>query len=79
MTEDTKPKVKPDDDIGARFLTISQVQRKTRLAQNTILDEMNEGRFPAARVVRHKLLFLDSEVDQWMVNQPVVRLEGGAR
>lgn len=52
-----------------RFVTLSQVSSKTSLGKSTIALWEAEGRFPkAVRLCRTKRVWLESDIDSWMLN-----------
>lgn len=52
-----------------RFVTLSQVSNKTSLGKSTIALWEAEGRFPkAVRLCRTKRVWLESDIDSWMLN-----------
>jgi len=51
-----------------RFVTLRQVSNKTSLGKSTIALWEAEGRFPKAiRLCRTKRVWLESDVDSWML------------
>lgn len=69
-----RPEVQVVD--GLQFLTMVQVMKKVGLAELQIRDRVQQGTFPAPRRVGGGARFLSSEVEEWMLAQPVER--GGA-
>jgi predicted DNA-binding transcriptional regulator AlpA len=68
----TKPSETP-----VRFLGRKEVENKVGVSYPTIWDWMRKGRFPRSRKIGdQKVSWLESEVDDWMISRPKVRLKG---
>ncbi len=60
---------------GARLLSRSEVVAKVRLSYPSIWARMNAGTFPRSRSTGGKSLWIESEVDEWINNLPLVTLK----
>ncbi|WP_315792195.1 MULTISPECIES: helix-turn-helix transcriptional regulator [unclassified Bradyrhizobium] len=60
-----------DSVRGDRFLSRAAVCSKTGLSFPYVWKMIREGKFPAGREVGSRTLWLESEVDRWMVARPV--------
>ena len=70
-TQSTPPPVE-----GERLLTKPEVLAKTGLSYPTIWRLMTLGAFPRSRQVASKVVWLSSEVDQWIAALPRTHLLG---
>ncbi|MCX7132418.1 helix-turn-helix transcriptional regulator [Aeromonas veronii] len=53
-----------------RFIRVREAVKKTGLSKSTIYDLMASGRFPqSVRLSARTVAFIESEVDQWMVDR----------
>lgn len=53
-----------------RFLRIGEVRERIGLGRTSIYKMVNEGTFPKpVRVLGKKVAWLDSEVDEWMMDR----------
>jgi predicted DNA-binding transcriptional regulator AlpA len=65
-------------DVGVRLLTKRQVLDLTHVSYPTIWNWMRRGTFPRSRSLGHdgqKIVWLASEVEQWMTSLPVRELK----
>jgi predicted DNA-binding transcriptional regulator AlpA len=76
----TKPAVLPkptyDDDGIDRLITKIEVMDRVGVCYPTIWAWMREGRFPRARGVGGRSMWLEREVQEWIRSQPVRILKG---
>ena len=63
---------------GDRLLDKSQICKITNVTYPTIWAWMRAGKFPRARIVGGKSMWLTSEVDAWLVALPKRPLKGDA-
>ena len=61
---------------GDRLLDKSQICKITSVTYPTIWAWMRAGKFPRARAVGGKSMWLTSEVDAWLAALPVRKLKG---
>jgi predicted DNA-binding transcriptional regulator AlpA len=61
---------------GERLLSKRQVLDRVGASYPTIWHWMTVGRFPRSRTVGGKVMWLESEVNQWIEALPVARLKG---
>jgi predicted DNA-binding transcriptional regulator AlpA len=66
------------DDVrpGARLLSRKEVIGKVSLTYPTIWKLMREGAFPHSRAIRGKVVWIETEVDEWIANLPRRQLKG---
>lgn len=66
--------IAPDDtamnDVKIRFIDKRQVMARVHLTFPAIWQFMREGRFPLARKVGNKAMWLAHEIDDWMLGLP---------
>jgi predicted DNA-binding transcriptional regulator AlpA len=63
---------------GERLLDKSQICKIANVTYPTVWAWMRQGKFPRARVVGGKSMWLTSEVDAWLAKLPVRPLKGDA-
>jgi predicted DNA-binding transcriptional regulator AlpA len=63
---------------GERLLDKPQICKIANVSYPTIWSWMRAGKFPRARIVGGKSMWLTSEVDAWLAALPVRRLKGDA-
>lgn len=61
---------------GPRFLSKAEVLQKVGRTYPTLWQWMREGKFPRARQCGARSVWLAHEVDEWMLNVPLVPLKG---
>lgn len=61
-----------------RLLSRRQLLERVSLSYVTIWKRMQTGDFPRSRQVGGKCVWLESEIDEWIDNLPLVRLRGDA-
>ena len=64
---------------GPRLLPKAVVLERTGLSYPTIWTWMREGRFPRAREVGSRPMWLANEIDDWILSRPVKPLKGDGR
>jgi prophage regulatory protein len=58
------------EEIAMRFLRINEVRERIGLGRTSIYKMVNEGTFPKpVRVLGKKVAWIDSEVDEWMMQR----------
>lgn len=58
------------EEITMRFLRINEVRERIGLGRTSIYKMVNEGTFPKpVRVLGKKVAWIDSEVDEWMMQR----------
>jgi len=56
--------------ITMKFLRIEEVKQRIGLGRTTIYKMVNEGTFPKpVRILGKKVAWIDSEVDEWMMQR----------
>ena len=63
----TTPEVDPQDPN--QLLNFEHVQRKTTFSENKIRDLIEKGQFPQYRKIGNRSLFLQREIDAWILEQ----------
>jgi len=61
---------------GERLLDKSQICKIANVTYPTVWAWMRQGKFPRARAVGGKSMWLTSEVDAWLAALPVRKLKG---
>jgi predicted DNA-binding transcriptional regulator AlpA len=61
---------------GARFISKGEVLDRTAISFPTIWQWMRDGTFPRARSVGGKSMWIESEIDNWILNRPLRKLKG---
>jgi predicted DNA-binding transcriptional regulator AlpA len=61
-----------------RLLTRHEVLARIRVTYPTLWQMIRDGKFPRARIVLNKSLWLEHEVDAWIEALPLRRLKGQA-
>jgi prophage regulatory protein len=61
---------------GARLLDRKELLAKVNLTYPTIWKMMREGTFPHSRAIGGKVVWIESEVDDWIARLPLRRLKG---
>lgn len=65
--------------MADRMLSTTEVQEATGLSRTTLWRMEREGKFPKRRkLVGHRVGWLESEVEVWIADRPVVADEGAA-
>ena len=59
-----------------RFLSRREVMERVPLSYPTIWKLMQKGNFPRSRDIGGKVVWLESEIDDWIESRPVVKLKG---
>jgi predicted DNA-binding transcriptional regulator AlpA len=67
----------PDDADTERLIDKNQLRERVPLSFPTIWTMMREGRFPAARIVGGKSMWLESEVAAWIASRPQRKYKRG--
>ena len=58
-----------DPEDPNQLLTFEHVQRKTTFSENKIRDLIEKGQFPQYRKIGNRSLFLQKEIDDWILEQ----------
>lgn len=66
--------------MSSRFLTFTEVLAVTGVGRDVIYRMMKKGEFPLSRKIgTQRVGWLESEVDEWANNRPVVQLNGSSK
>jgi prophage regulatory protein len=60
----------------ARFISKQEVLARVSVSYPTIWQWMRDGKFPRSRELGGRVVWLESEVEEWMANVPLRRLKG---
>ena len=60
----------------ARFISKQEVIARVSVSYPTIWQWMRDGKFPRSRELGGRVVWLESEVEEWMANVPLRRLKG---
>jgi prophage regulatory protein len=63
---------------GDRLLSRREVLDRVGVSYPTLWHWMRAGTFPRSRDIGGKVAFIESEVDRWIANLPIVKLKGDA-
>jgi prophage regulatory protein len=61
-----------------RLLSRRETLDRVGVSYPTLWGWMRAGKFPRSRKIGGKIAFLESEVDRWIAELPVVKLKGDA-
>lgn len=53
-------------------LLITEAAEKLRMSPDTLKDMRGKGKGPKARLIANKLIYLESDLYQWLLEQPTV-------
>jgi predicted DNA-binding transcriptional regulator AlpA len=70
--------LKTRDVDYARFISKGEVLARVGVSFPTVWLWMREGKFPRSRAVGGKSVWLEHEIEQWILSRPVRRLKGDA-
>jgi predicted DNA-binding transcriptional regulator AlpA len=71
-----------DDDKDApvsRFISRSQVLDRVGLSYPTVWDLMRHGKFPRSRSLGGRSMWIEREIELWILGRPVRKLKGDPR
>jgi predicted DNA-binding transcriptional regulator AlpA len=74
MPSDKKTKVRAKPRL--RLLSRREMLERVPLSYPTVWKKMIDGDFPRSREIGGKCAWLESEIDDWISNRPLVRLKG---
>jgi predicted DNA-binding transcriptional regulator AlpA len=60
----------------ARFISKTEVLDRVCASYPSVWLWMREGRFPRSRELGGKAVWIENEIEEWIVNRPVRRLKG---
>jgi prophage regulatory protein len=62
--------------VPARFISKTEVLARVCVSYQTIWQWMREGKFPRSRELGGKAVWIESEIDAYIINSPRRRLKG---
>ena len=72
-----KKKVTDDADVaGARLLSRREMLDRVSLSYPTVWQRMRDGKFPRGRDNGGKIVWVESEIADWIAKLPVKKLKG---
>ena len=60
----------------ARFIGKPEVLDRVCLSYTTVWEMMRVGKFPRSRAVGDRSVWVEAEIEEWIVNRPVRHLKG---
>jgi prophage regulatory protein len=74
LQEETELTANPKKPV--RLLSRREVMERVGVSYPTLWSWMRENKFPRSREIGGKVAWLESEVDKWITDLPVVQLKG---